>query len=229
VIRLGALGQGSTVNFFTADGTAVAGEDYEFTSGTLTFAPEQTEATIDVGIIANFFPEPEEFFSVILTDPVNGALIAPRTATVVISDDDGPPITPTPTFTPTPTITPTPGGNCSQFTFSFTSPVEGCPGSGLGPNGLLITRTSGFTDDIFLSVIDPSGVFDSTEFLPDEIVTSSESSVSFDYVISPDADFDSTFNFDIQGISTLDDAISCEESFVVETLPEIPFCLSVGS
>jgi len=42
-----------TVNYSTADGTAVAGRDYTATSGTLTFAPGWTTQTVDVPLLGD--------------------------------------------------------------------------------------------------------------------------------------------------------------------------------
>src|SRR5205823_766478 len=46
-----AYDQAVTVNFATADGTAIAGVDYVATSGTLTFAPGEMTKTITVEVI----------------------------------------------------------------------------------------------------------------------------------------------------------------------------------
>lgn len=48
-----AYDQTVTVNFTTQDGTAIAGQDYLATSGTLTFAPGETTKTITVEIFGN--------------------------------------------------------------------------------------------------------------------------------------------------------------------------------
>ncbi len=60
-----------TVNFATADGTAVTGQDYVAVSGTLTFNPGVTQQVINVSIIGSLLPKPDEFFSVVLGNPVN--------------------------------------------------------------------------------------------------------------------------------------------------------------
>ena len=56
-----------TVNFATANGTAVAPGDYSTVSGTLTFAPGQTSQTIAVPVIGDQVPEPTETFIVNLS------------------------------------------------------------------------------------------------------------------------------------------------------------------
>jgi hypothetical protein len=63
-----------TVNFATANGTAVAGKDYVATSGTVTFAPGQTQATITVTVLADSSATTDLFFDVDLSNPVNNVL-----------------------------------------------------------------------------------------------------------------------------------------------------------
>ena len=58
-----------TVNFATADGTAVAGVDYAATSGTLTFAPGETSKTITVALLNPDFAD--RFFYVNLGEATN--------------------------------------------------------------------------------------------------------------------------------------------------------------
>jgi chitinase len=63
-----------TVAYATANGTATAGVDYVATSGTITFAPGQTQATITVTILADPSNTADETFDVVLQDAVNGTL-----------------------------------------------------------------------------------------------------------------------------------------------------------
>lgn len=63
-----------TVNYATADGTALAGSDYTAASGTLTFAPGVTSLTVLVATIDNALGEPTETFTVTLSDPVGGTI-----------------------------------------------------------------------------------------------------------------------------------------------------------
>jgi aryl-phospho-beta-D-glucosidase BglC (GH1 family) len=63
-----------TVHFATADGTAVAGKDYVAQSGTVTFAPGQTQATINVTVLADPLAAADLDFSVDLSNPQNVAL-----------------------------------------------------------------------------------------------------------------------------------------------------------
>ena len=75
-----------TVNYATADGTARSGADYTAASGTLTFAPGQTTATVNVSIANDTVFERSEAFLLNLSTPVN-ASIADGVAIVTIMDD----------------------------------------------------------------------------------------------------------------------------------------------
>jgi outer membrane autotransporter protein len=90
VIRAAGADGNLAVNYFTQDGTALAGQDYETTAGTLTWQPgESSEQEIVVTIINDAQPEWEQTFQVILTQPTNqGTIIATQaTATITIEDD----------------------------------------------------------------------------------------------------------------------------------------------
>jgi hypothetical protein len=80
-----ASSQAITVSYRTVDGTAKAKEDYMATSGTLTFQPGETSRTISVSIKGDRKREPDETFSVQLSNAV-GATIG--VATVTIMNDD---------------------------------------------------------------------------------------------------------------------------------------------
>ena len=77
-----------TVAFATADGTASSGADYTGASGTLTFEPGTTRQTMEVATLDDETEEPEELFTVALTDPT-GATLEDDTGTGTIGDNDG--------------------------------------------------------------------------------------------------------------------------------------------
>ena len=79
-----------TVDFATADDSATQPADYAARSGTLTFAPGQTSRTVTVQVRGDTLDEPDERFSVNLSNPQN-ATIADSEGTATISDDDPPP------------------------------------------------------------------------------------------------------------------------------------------
>jgi aryl-phospho-beta-D-glucosidase BglC (GH1 family) len=71
------------VRYATQDGTATAGSDYVAASGTLLFAPGETEKTITITVLANTVSETEETFALILSDPT-GAILSNGRATGTI-------------------------------------------------------------------------------------------------------------------------------------------------
>jgi hypothetical protein len=81
----------TTVDYATADGTALAGSDYtKVDSTTLTFAPGETSKTITVPIIGDLIEESDETFLVNLSNPTNATLGTKKTATGTILNDDTP-------------------------------------------------------------------------------------------------------------------------------------------
>ncbi|HEV3084860.1 MAG TPA: cellulase family glycosylhydrolase, partial [Gemmataceae bacterium] len=86
-----------TVGYSTADGTAIQGKDYVATSGTLTFAPGQTQQTITVPVLADPTNTTSETFSVVLRSPLNGTLAGSGqgTGTITPASQPSPPSLPT--------------------------------------------------------------------------------------------------------------------------------------
>jgi probable HAF family extracellular repeat protein len=76
-----------SVNFATANGSAIAGEDYIAVSGTLVFAAGETSRTIVVGVTGDRKREPDESFSVNLSG-ASGATIFDPSGTGAIRNDD---------------------------------------------------------------------------------------------------------------------------------------------
>ncbi len=74
-----------TVDFTTQDGTAIAGEDYTATRGTLIFAPGETTHSIPVLILTDIIVEDNEAFTMVLTNPKN-AEVADAEGTGIIID-----------------------------------------------------------------------------------------------------------------------------------------------
>jgi hypothetical protein len=90
-VRLSAAsGQVVTVDYATADGTAMAPAEYTATAGTLSFPAGTTTRTVSVPVIGDLLDEPNETFLVRLSNAV-GALLADAQATGTIVDDDSPP------------------------------------------------------------------------------------------------------------------------------------------
>lgn len=83
----GPVSQTVMVDYATADGSAIAGQDYTATSGQLTFSPGQTEQTLNVAITGDSIYEPKEVFYVKLSNASN-ATIRDASATGIIRNDD---------------------------------------------------------------------------------------------------------------------------------------------
>jgi ELWxxDGT repeat protein len=79
--------QNVTLSYATSGGTAVAGQDYDATSGTITFAPGETSKTIDVIVRGDVASENNETFFVTVSN-VNGAKVIRGEAVAIIEDDD---------------------------------------------------------------------------------------------------------------------------------------------
>jgi hypothetical protein len=77
-----------TVNFATADGTAIAPGDYTAKNGTLTFPTGTSVATINVAVIGNNVKEPNETFYVKISNPSANAYLGDTQATGTILNDD---------------------------------------------------------------------------------------------------------------------------------------------
>src|SRR3954447_25123783 len=97
VTRAGGVKGSMSVNYATANGTAQAGSDYTATSGTLTFADNETSKKVTVPINNNTADEPDETFSLNLGSPTSGATLGTASATTTIVDDDP---TPAPAVVP---------------------------------------------------------------------------------------------------------------------------------
>jgi chitinase len=77
-----------SVDFATADGTAIAGSDYTSASGTLTFNPGETSKTVPVTIINDSLAEDDETFTLHLSNATGGIAIDDPTGIATIQNDD---------------------------------------------------------------------------------------------------------------------------------------------
>ncbi|TQV89489.1 Calx-beta domain-containing protein [Aliikangiella coralliicola] len=76
------------VDYQVIDDTAVNGEDYNATNGTLYFADGETTQTLSIAIVDDSADEIDESFSIELTNPVNTMITGEADATVTIHDND---------------------------------------------------------------------------------------------------------------------------------------------
>ncbi|NDA66246.1 MAG: hypothetical protein EBY09_06345, partial [Verrucomicrobia bacterium] len=89
VSRTGYTNNAVTVDYFTADGTALAGSDYLATNGTLNFGTGVVSLTISVPLVNNQVQEPTETFSLSLTNVTGEASLGAVTnATITVLDND---------------------------------------------------------------------------------------------------------------------------------------------
>jgi VCBS repeat-containing protein len=93
VVSLSAISSKTiTLNFTTADESATSVDDYVAASGTLTFAPGETEKQILVSVNGDSAYEPNETFAVVLSSATNGTLVGPPAKGTIGNDDDQPTI-----------------------------------------------------------------------------------------------------------------------------------------
>ena len=125
-----------TVDYSTINGTATAGSDFTATSGQLTFAPGSLSQTILVPITPDNNIEPDETFTIQLTNPI-GAVISGSSSTVNILNDDNPVVVP-----PLPVITIAAGVNAKEPSTAGT---------------FILQRTGDLTNALTINLATPSG------------------------------------------------------------------------
>ena len=76
-----------TVNYATANGTAIAGADYQAASGTLTFSPGQTLKSVTVPVSGDTLVELNETFSVNLSGAQNATILDSQGVATITNDD----------------------------------------------------------------------------------------------------------------------------------------------
>lgn len=92
IVRRDGSGGAVTVSYGTRPGTAQPALDYTAVTGEVTFASGETVKTIEIPILDDALREGDETFSFVIDNALGGAqLVSPRTATVVILDNELPP------------------------------------------------------------------------------------------------------------------------------------------
>ena len=89
VLRSGDSSGAVSVDYKTVDGSATQKGDFEYASGTLTFAAGETNKTFQILINEDMYLEGSESFSVALSSPA-GASLGPQANTTVNITDDAP-------------------------------------------------------------------------------------------------------------------------------------------
>jgi uncharacterized repeat protein (TIGR01451 family)/CSLREA domain-containing protein len=89
LIRKGFLDARSSVDFTTADGTAIAESDYVPSAGTVRFAAGETSKTLSIGVVDDKLGEGIKTLQILLINPSVGATLGiPSTATLRIIDNE---------------------------------------------------------------------------------------------------------------------------------------------
>lgn len=79
------------VAFSVQNGTAILGEDFSESAGTVQFSSGQTTSFINITILDDDVPEQRDYFTVSLDSVTGGAKLAlPKTVTVTIETSDDP-------------------------------------------------------------------------------------------------------------------------------------------
>jgi uncharacterized delta-60 repeat protein len=89
VNRTGATNSTASVDYQTANGTAMAGTNYVATSGTLVFTNGVTSLSFSVPIIGNNIVQPNHTVLLQLLNPTNSVLASPSAATLTIVENGG--------------------------------------------------------------------------------------------------------------------------------------------
>lgn len=76
-----------SVTLSTSDGSAVNGQDYNGGVVDVTFLPGATTQTVPVGVLGDALDEPDETFSVNLSNPVNGSIGDGQGIGIIVDDD----------------------------------------------------------------------------------------------------------------------------------------------
>lgn len=93
VVRTGGSTGSVSVDYSTANGSAIAGQDYTSTSGTLTFAGGETIKTIQIPITNDSTTETDETFTVSLNNNSNLEVVGgPSTLVVTLQDRNTTPV-----------------------------------------------------------------------------------------------------------------------------------------
>ena len=182
-----------TVDWATADGTAQAGTDYAAGRGTLTFKAGETSGTVSVSVSGDSVDEPDETFTVTLSNP-SGATLADGVGTGTIADDDDAPRV---TLVLTPEVIDEAGGTSTvtarldrpssadtRVTVSAAPAPPAASGGYALSSNLTLTIPAGATESAGLVTI---AALDNDADAPDRTVTVSAAATNDQGVVAPRA------------------------------------------
>lgn len=241
VLLAGLTDQSVTVDFATADGTAVSGSDYQAKSGSVTFAPGQTSQQIVLTLLDDGLDEADETVAVTLSNVVNGEAGEPLQTVVTLQDDDE---EPTAQFgNAAVTVDEGAGTAVVEVTLSAVSgqtvsvAVMVADGTAVSPadylsgGGTLVFAPGTTSKELVVTVVDD--VMDE----PDETVSLSLVTVQNGGVGSPDAatltindnDAAPTVQFAAAAVSVAEGAGTAVISLTLNTPSSLPVSLTVAS
>jgi hypothetical protein len=110
-----------TVDYATAEGTATQPEDYQQTQGTLNFGANQTTATVTVPVHGDTADEPDESFSMRLSNPQNAEIADGEGSATIVDDDEPADTTPPVLSLPNDMIVEATGPNGAEVTYDATA------------------------------------------------------------------------------------------------------------
>ncbi|HYG46358.1 MAG TPA: Calx-beta domain-containing protein, partial [Allosphingosinicella sp.] len=152
-----------TVDYATADGTAIAGQDYTATSGTLSFTDNQVQATVTVPITDDATPEFDDTVLLNLSNPTGGATLVDSQGVGTIVNDDGAPISvsigdvtvtegQSGTTTATFTVTRTGGTGAFSIDYATVDQTAAAPGDYLAASGTLNFAENDMSETITVTI-----------------------------------------------------------------------------
>lgn len=92
VLRQGGSSGAVLVDYATADGSAMAGNDYSVASGRLTFAEGEISQSFDVTLTDDSIFEGNETINLVISEPFGAVVGSLSTSTITLADDDDPPV-----------------------------------------------------------------------------------------------------------------------------------------
>lgn len=88
IVRSGNTQGVSTIDYRADSGTAISGDDFTASSGTVSFAPGETRKIISIPIVDDTLVEGNEAFSFVVQVPTGANLGTLRTATITLFDNE---------------------------------------------------------------------------------------------------------------------------------------------
>ncbi|MEH6519091.1 MAG: retention module-containing protein, partial [Halioglobus sp.] len=197
-----------TVNFATANGSAASGADYDATSGTLTFAPGQTVATVSVSTIDDDVEEDTENLVVNLSGATNAVVVKSQGVVTILDNDD-------------PAPPPPPPGDVAVGS-SQRDLDEANLAAGTSPQQASLAKTGDFTilaEDglLTLSVTADSGTIDVVAggvFQGGFVVEEGVLRITFNSVSGPNAAGEYTVNVTAELLGEFDNTLPGNDDFV---------------